>query len=61
MGQDMRKVNATLKWGMGGVEENVLSLLRMAHRARHSNSQRKIRFPDYLSQGWTRILEDLIL
>ena len=60
MEQDMRKVNATLKWGKG-VEENLLSLLRMAHRARHSNSQRKIRFPDYLSQGWTRIFEVLIL
>ena len=45
----MRKVNATLKWGNGGVEEHFLSLLRMAHRARHLNSQRKIRFLDYLS------------
>ena len=61
MEQDMGKVNATLKWGKRGVEENLLSLLRMAHRARYSNSQRKIRFPDYLSQGWTRILEVLIL
>ena len=48
----------TQHWKGGrGVEENLLSLLRMAHRARHSNSQRKIFFPDYLSRGWTQIWE----
>ena len=34
----MRKVNATLRQGDGCVEEK---LLRMARRARHSNSQRE--------------------
>ena len=59
--QDMQKVSATLKWWSGAVEENSLSLLRMAHRTRHRSSEHKIHFPVFLSQGWTRILEVLSL
>ena len=54
--QDMQKVSATLQWWSGAVEENSLSLLRMAHRTRHRSSEHKIHFPVFLSQGWTRIL-----